>query len=288
MLLPQTPQPPLQVWAKGVVLGARLYGKLFLFTSALAVLGLLPRLELGLHLGDQLVTLDTLRASLGAPWFLLELVCILLSLLVQAVLILQVARFSGGQADGVAGGWRQALRRWLPLLGTVVLCALIVLFAALVAAMVGGIAAAAAKASLGRSGAEALILLLLFVAIAFVGVYLVLVQFAVVLEDKRPLAAIDLSFNLVRRNWWRTFLVLLITGAVLAGVVVLVSTPLEALFGWHGGVQTGRVMLEKSVLQMVLSALTAPFIVTILYVQYLDLKMRRAAEPPKPTAAFQA
>lgn len=290
MPLPQTPQPPVQVWTRGIELGVQLYGRLLVFTSPLALLALLPRLDIGLRLGNQPVTLDSLRASLGLRWVVIELVCVVLSLLVQAAIVLRVAQCSaaGAEADKRTVNWRQAVHSWLPLLGAVILCVLVVIFAALVAAMVGGIVAALAKAALGREGTEAIVMLLLFVAVVFVGVYLVLVQFAVVLERKGPLAAIDSSFNLVRNNWWRTFLVLLITGVVLVGVMVLASVPMEIAFGWRGSVQTGRVMLERSVLQMVLSALTAPFIATILYVQYLDLKMRRAAEPPKPTAALQA
>lgn len=65
MALPQASQPPLQIWSRGVVLGARSYGKLLPFTSLLAVLGLLPRLDLGLRLGNQMVTMESLRAALG-------------------------------------------------------------------------------------------------------------------------------------------------------------------------------------------------------------------------------
>lgn len=285
--LPDTPQPPLQVWAKGIELGMRIYGRLFLFTSLLAVLGLLPRLDLGLRMANQVVTMKSLRASLDARWILIELVCILLSLLVDAVIIARLGQSASVESVVVAPGWRQAFRSWLPLLGATLLCVLVLIFAVIVAAFVGGIVAAAGKAFLGHNGAMAIDMLLLFVAVVFLGVYLIFVQFAVVLEGKRPLAAINSSFNLVRGNWWRTFIVLLITGVVLAGVLLLVSLLAGTAFGWQGGVQTGRVLLEKSILQMVLSALTAPFVVAILYMQYLDLKLRRTMTPP-PVAAFRA
>lgn len=216
------------------------------------------------------------------------MVCVLLSLLLQAVIVVRVAHCAGGQPGALANDWRQGLHAWLPLLGTMVLCALILLFTAVVAAIAGGIAGVAGTALFGRAGAEAMVMLLLFIAVVFVGVYLVFVQFAVVLEGKRPLAAIDLSFNLVRNNWWRTFWILLITGVMITGVLLLVSVPVDTAFGWHDGAQTGRAMMEKGILQMVLSAVGAPFIAAILYVQYLDLKMRHAAAMASPTTSFQA
>ncbi|MGH8279959.1 MAG: hypothetical protein ACRETQ_10420 [Gammaproteobacteria bacterium] len=286
--LPQTPQPPLRVWSKGVALGAAAFSRLFLYTSLIAILGLLPRLYLDLRLGTDTMTAEHVRAALDLSWILLEVACVLVSLLVQALIIARLEQFAQTARAATAGAWRQAARSWLPLIGTVVLCLLILFFSALIAALVGGIVAAVAKGAIGREGAVAIVMALMLVVVVILGVYLIFVQFAVVLEKRRPLAAIDLSFNLVRGNWWRTFAVLLVTGVVIAAILMLVSLPLDSAFGWHGGVQTGRTMLEKAILQMVVSALSAPFIISILYVQYLDLKLRRAAAPPLPTAAFQA
>ena len=286
---PQAPQSPLQIWYGGIELGVHVFGKLFLFTSLIGILGLLPTLDLGLRIGDRPVTPESLKSLLDTRWFSIETVCILLSLLVQAVIIIRLDRLAAPEHGAVETDWRQACRSWLPLLGTMVLLILIVLFAAIIAGIVGAITGIVAGLFLGKIGAAAMVVTLLCAAMVFLVVYLIFIQFAVVLDKKRPLAAIDMSFNLVRGNWWRTFLVLLVMGAALGGILMSVSLPMDTWLGWRGGVQTGRVMLEKSVLQLVFSALSGPFIMAILYVQYRDLKLRRRrAESAPSSAALQA
>ncbi|MGH8377424.1 MAG: hypothetical protein ACRER7_00560, partial [Gammaproteobacteria bacterium] len=92
---------------------------------------------------------------------------------------------------------------------------------------------------------------------------------------------------LVFRNWWRTFLVLLITFIVVVAIAVVVMLPFIHWLPLLESVDTGRTLLIKGALRLVAAAVLSPFIAGILYVLYRDLQARHTHKA-SVTAAVQA
>jgi hypothetical protein len=128
---------------------------------------------------------------------------------------------------------------------------------------------------LGRESFTAVAAATIIAGLACIAIYLLFIQFIVVLERRSPVDSINASFNLVYRNWWRAFGVLLALLAMVLGICILVIIPFAP---WLHGVpmaDTGRSMLEKGVLQMVGVAVFTPFSLGVTYVLYNDLKLRK-------------
>lgn len=123
------------------------------------------------------------------------------------------------------------------------------------------------------------------VATAVVGVWIwvrtSLAMPVAVLERIGPARSLARSWRLTQRSWWRVFGLLLL-GTIIAGIVAnLVSTPF-ALVGiaapvlFPGAFWTYVVSTASSYVATVLSsALSAPFVVGVTTLLYIDLRMRR-------------
>lgn len=289
MQVPALPLAPLQVWLRGMELGARGFRRLFAFTTLLGFLGLLPTVEIALRIGDARVTPQLLRTFLDWRWLLVEAAAVVITQLVQAVAVTRLDNLVHERAVNAAVEWRRGFKAWMPLLGATLLYGLISIVAVAIALLVGIVAAALGTALLGRPAGVVLMALCVGGVLVFLAVYLLFIQFVVVLDGRGPVGAVNLSFNLVRGHWWRTFGVLLITGFALGGIALLLVLPLAPLLDLHGGAQTGRNLLERGVLQMIGVALFGPFVLGVLYLQYRDLKLRRAtAAAAPPPATIQA
>lgn len=292
--LDSTPQRPGRIWSRGLELGWRGFGRLFGLAALLGLVGLLPTLYFAEQLGDTTLTRDSLLRLLQSPHFivdflLLELLVLVCGSFVNALIIRRVERTATGTT--VARELHYALNKLPALVLGGILVFITVLIGILIAALVGGILGALVGTALGHNAAVVVTQICVFAAMIYIAVNLLFFQFAIVLDDKGPVAALNHSCALVFHNWWRTFLVLLITVLVIVMCVVSVMLPLSIPLAawWHtlAGADTGRSLLVKGVLRLVGTAVFTPFVVAILYVLYRDLKVRRTP-PPVPPARLQA
>lgn len=96
---------------------------------------------------------------------------------------------------------------------------------------------------------------------------------AVVIEGCRPLASLKRSFRLVRRNWWRTFAVWMLTLLVTFGITVALSIATElpgSLLGDTGALATAFALISG----LIVGALTTPVSGIAGTLLYLDLRQR--------------
>ena len=292
--LDTTPQQPGRVWSRGLELGKLGFGRLFGPAALLGLIGLLPTLYFAARLGDVTLTREHLLDLLRSPHFLadfllVELLVLVCGSFVNALIIRQVERAATGAA--ASHELRYALAKLPALVLAAVLVFITLMIGLLIAALVGSILGAVVGAAFGRGAAIAVTQVCVFAAMIFIMVNLLFFQFAIVLDSKGPVAALNHSCVLVFHNWWRTFLVLLITVIVLVLCVVVVMLPLSLPFSAGlqslAGADTGRSLLVKGVLRLVGTAVFTPFVVAILYVLYRDLKVRRVIRSV-PTTTLQA
>lgn len=261
MELPTTPQSPAQVFLAGIGLGTRHFSKLFLFTTLSGFLGLLPTLYMASELGDATLTPQLRLGLLTGHWLGVECAAVVISLLVQALLILRLDHLARREPAVFSEDWRRALRILLPLIVAAIVCG--------IALFIG--------------------YLLLIVPGVILTVTLIFFQFEVVLERSGPIQALNRSHALVWGNWWRIFGVLIMMLVVL--IIILVA--LGAIAGnlWHLNDPAiyARDLIGQGVEGMVFTTLLGPFGISILYAQYQDLKLRRIlADSAPPTAAIHA
>ncbi|HEX5339430.1 MAG TPA: hypothetical protein VFX47_00955 [Gammaproteobacteria bacterium] len=246
--LSSTPQATSQILSKGIEVGVNSFPRLFLFTTLAGFLGLIPILYLVLRIGDVAITREVLSGARDATWYLIELVCFLLGVLLQGILVLRLDNLVQRGATDFRNESRYALQVLLPLFvsSVVFVCAVLVGYVLLI---VPG--------------------LILTVSLAFF-------QFCVVLDRQGPIAALNRSHTLVWGNWWRTFWALLIMLLVIALIAVVLLVPFALALGMHTSADTGRNLLIQGVLQMVAEAIFSPFALAVMYTLYNDLKVRHA------------
>ena len=292
--LESTPQRPGRIWSRGLELGWLGFGRLFGLAALLGLINLLPTLYFAKWLGDKAPTRDTLLQLLHSSRFvagllLLELLVLVLGSLVYALIILRVERTVTGAVS--AHELQIALGKLPALVLSGILAFITFLIGTLIALLVGGVLGAVVGSALGRGAVEIVAEICMFAAMVFIAVNLLFFQFAIVLDGKGPVAALNYSCALVLRNWWRTFLVLLMTVAVIVICAAIVMLPLSlTLAPWlHSltGAETSRSLLVNGVLRLLGTAVFFPFVVAIMYMLYRDLKVRRAP-PAGPTATVQA
>lgn len=292
--LDTTPQQPGRLWSRGLALGTLGFGRLFGPAALLGLIGLLPTLYFAERLGDAALTRKRLLELLRSPHFvadflLVELLVLVCASFVNALIIRQVERTATGTA--ASHELRYALSKLPALVLAGILAFVTLMVGLLIAALVGGVLGALVGAALGHGAAIVITQVCVFAAMAFIMVNLLFFQFAIVLDSKGPVAALNHSCALVFHNWWRTFLVLLITVVVvvLCAVVVMLplSLPLSVWLHSLDGANSGRTLLVNGVLRLVGTAVFTPFVVAIVYVLYRDLKVRRATRSV-PTASIQA
>lgn len=261
MELPTTPQPPAQVFLAGIGLGARHFGKLFLFTTLTGFLGLLPTLYMASELGDATLTPPLRLGLLTGRWLGVECAAVVISLLVQTFLILRLDHLARRESAAFPADWRRALRALLPLIVASIICG--------IALFIG--------------------YLLLIVPGVILTVTLIFFQFEVVLERTGPIQALNRSHTLVWGNWWRTFGVLIMMLVVLIVIAVVLGAIAGGLWHLNDPATSARDLIGQGVEGMVLTAVLGPFGIAVLYAQYQDLKLRRTlADSAPPTAAIHA
>lgn len=249
--LASTPRDLGEILVQGLRLGRLAFRRLFMLTSLLAFLGLAPTVCLVWGAGDapiSMANLAEMAERIRGPYGLALLGVMLASMPIRALLLSRIAATSRGQTEGLQEEFGKALRAWPPLF-----------LAGLIYILAIGLGA-----------------LLLIVPGVILGISLMFEEFAVVLEGRGPIQALNRSHNLVWGQWWRTF-----------GLLILIFVPLWVLMAITSGLLgidagnstdmsvTGRALFEQGVLEMVCFALLAPFGYSILYLYYHDLRLRK-------------
>ena len=212
-------------------------------------------------------------------------IAVLGNTILTGVLTVTVGQAVLGRKETLGSAWRMARGRIWPLIGTVLLVAvLIVLGWALVAGVSVG-AAVAIAAGAHQTGVGILVGVLgcitatVFAVITFVRWSLAVP--AVMLESSGPVASLRRSWRLVRRSSWRVWWALVLT-ELIAGIA---NAVMKAPFEVAGGVSTLALTSQAhaSALGLAISAvggilantLTAPLIAGVVVLLYTDLLMRR-------------
>lgn len=218
-----------------------------MLTTIIGLLVLLPNIYLAMHLGNVPVTPEQISKAQDAGWFLIQLPCSIVIMLLQGVLIVRLDNMVRNGAVDFRREIQRGLRAWP---------ALIIGGVIMVAALIAGY-------------------ILLIVPGVLLTVSLAFFQFCVMLDGQGPLAALNHSHTLVWGNWWRTFWVIILMALVLILISVVVLIPFALMLGLHHGTLTGRDLLVEGVLEMIAAAIFTPFIFATMYVQFNDLKLRR-------------
>ncbi|MGH8398403.1 MAG: hypothetical protein ACRETA_09200 [Gammaproteobacteria bacterium] len=288
--LNSSPQSPMSIWSRGVALGRASFRRLFALASLLGFISLLPTLYLAGKLGNTAVTPESLLRLFKQGDFigyllLLELLVIILSSLVNALIIRRI--HAAAQVTLPEHELTFALRKLPVLVLSSILFGITMIIGIFIAALIGAILGAVLGAMLGHGVAIVVTQACVIAAALFIIVNLLFFQFAIVLDGKGPIGALNYSSALVFRNWWRTFLVLLITFIVVVVIAAAVILPFIHWLPFLESVDTGRTLLVKGVLRLVGAAVLSPFIAGILYVLYCDLRARHAQKTTS-TVAVQA
>ena len=275
--LPTAPQSPVEIIGSGFGLGIGVYPKILMATSLIAFLELLPTMNLALHLGDVEITPEEqLRQQLSSHQLLVQLASILLVLLVHGMLIARLDHFARGHAVEYRDEWKRGLRAFLPLVGALILSLLIVCAGFLLSLLIGQFTGMVGGLLMGESGIKLFSATTAVCIMLYMVVYLLFIQYCIVLEARGPIDAVNASFRLVLGRWWRTFAVLLLLFlmVIMLGIVLGVfAAPFVLSVINH---QTGRSLFILGVAQMIITAFVSPVFFAILYMLYNDLKLRAA------------
>jgi hypothetical protein len=210
------------------------------------------------------------------------------TVMVQGVVVAEVARATLGEKLTLAQVWRAAAPRLWALVGWTLLASLALIVAVgLIVAVVWAIIAIGtdfiglgiAIAVLGAIG--------LFVILAWLGTKLAIVPSVIVLERAPVFRAVGRSWALTRGYFWRTLGVLALVSIILSVASQVVTTPISLLMGIGSSLidPTGSVegaALTTFVLTYILlilvtlivSAITSVVQAAAVALVYIDLRMR--------------
>ena len=290
------PQKPMRVFLRGLELGLAGFRRLIALTSLLGFIGLVPTIFLAKKAGDAVVSPEFMLQQLkqGHTVFtllVLQLLVLVVSLYINALVIY---RIDGTANDTHTGSESlQAMYKMPSLLLAGILVIVTLLVGFLISILLGSLLGALAGVLFGHAAALAVTEFCIFALLIYIAIYVMFFQFAIVLDGKGPVQALNFSAALVFRNWWRTFQVLLYLVLVIAGIAIMTVLPF-AMFMPHSHwlptiaeMDTGKTLLIKGVIRLVGTVIFAPFFAAILYVLYHDLKMRRPVQTA-PTGVVQA
>lgn len=250
--LASTPRDLGEVLLQGLRLGRLAFRRLFMLTSLLAFLALIPTVSLVWGAGDATIAMgsfDELLQRLRGPYGVAVVVITVMGLPFQALLLSRIAAASRGQTEGLRQEWHGALRAWPWMFMAMIVYALAVLLG----------------------------FVLLIVPGLILAISLMFAQFSVVLDSLGPIQALNRSHNLVWGHWWRTLGLLLLMFVPLWLVVAIASGVMGIDTGNSTEMTvTGRALFEQGVVEMVFYALCSPFVYSVLYVYYHDLKLRKS------------
>ncbi|MGH8321671.1 MAG: hypothetical protein ACRESI_06935, partial [Gammaproteobacteria bacterium] len=198
------PQSPTKIWSRGVALGRASFRRLFALASLLGFISLLPTLYLAGKLGNTAVTPESLlqlfkQGNFIGYLLLLELLVIILSSFVNALIIRRIDTVVQGVLP--AHEFIFAVRKLPALVLSGILFGITMIIGIFIAALIGAIIGAVLGAMLGHGAAIVATQACVIAAALFIIVNLLFFQFAIVLDGKGPVSALNYSSALVFRNW---------------------------------------------------------------------------------------
>jgi hypothetical protein len=191
----------------------------------------------------------------------------------------------GGAATSAGEGLRVAVGRFLPLLGATIVAGILGTLIGMGFALVFGIVAAVAA---GAGGAAAVALLTIVAVVLMIalyalaaGLFFALVP-AVVIEGKGPIEAVSRTVALARGALGRVVGLMLVSFFIvylpILGVVVLTGTFTTLYDPAAAAAAAGSTAyLLQQVVTWTAGALTTPFLLSVIVVQYYDRRVRTEA-----------
>jgi hypothetical protein len=116
-----------------------------------------------------------------------------------------------------------------------------------------------------------------FALLLFPGIYIyvsfLFVTLAVLFDNRSIISALKYSYSLVKNNWWRTFCILIFNFIVVIPIVYVINKFwIPALFIFQYKLNT--IPIWTYMIHGLITILIVPWIITLLLVQYHDLKLR--------------
>ncbi|MGD8195559.1 hypothetical protein ACEXQB_013795 [Herbiconiux sp. P18] len=210
------------------------------------------------------------------------------SALLQAVLVIEVARGTLGEKRKLGELWKAAFKRTLPLTGWVALLFVAVLI--VVAVLVGIVVLAGVLGGSTGLAVSIVVVILLSLALvvpaAWVSTKLALVPSVIVLERVGLVQAMRRSWSLTNGNFWRTLGVIWLVSVILSAAGQIIQTPFSFLLPIVASVidpnNTGSgvvaiiaLYIGFLALTLLLGAVTSVVQAATVAVVYIDLRMRK-------------
>ncbi len=203
--------------------------------------------------------------------WLAYLLMLILSALCYTAIVLRIASVATGAISSLGGSLASGLRLLPRLLLQFLLFFVAMFIGAMASALLAGIGGAITG---GGRAVTAVIIIMLFLAFAFIFGRVFFASIVLMLDDAGPAESIAISWRLTRGYWWRCggiLLVLFIIGLVFTLVVGFVSTAIGAALGPASLLGIGVSQILSLLANAVLGSLFPAVLVAILY----DLKLRK-------------
>jgi hypothetical protein len=206
------------------------------------------------------------------------------SIILTAILIISVSQSVIGRVATVGEVWANAKGQVWRLVGLTLLLGVgwvvVVVGLVLLAVLLGS----GAVAAFGDA-APVLVALVIFVLVlaalvgmAFFAVRLTLSAPALMLERTGVIESLRRSWSLTRGHFWRIFGSLALATIIISVISYALMIPVSLGMAFMGGEEVTAFMITmvvSTVLQVLLSALTTPFLAAVLALVYIDVRMRK-------------
>lgn len=288
--------------------GKAMFGSALIFQLATTAVSLAVMfLVFGRFMSD-LFTMDTINSNDAAEleafggglvtfslsMLLTAFFAVLIQMVLQGALVVPVLRAVLNRKTTFGQMWRLTK----PRVGSLILLAVlyaaatlvaILLFTAIVVGLIFAMDAPnSSTAVLGVIGLSLLLSLPFVAAAVWIGTKVLLAPAAIVVENVGAIAGIKRSWQLTRRNWWRTFGTSILAAIIAAVIGSVITTPVSLLVSFLVPVMMGgdptddqsvTAMLVAQVIAGVVGAIvgavTLAFQTGVMALIYVDLRMRR-------------
>lgn len=244
------------ILSKSVELYTSVFKKIFPFTIILGILFSIPNLYYSLSVNS-----EQFNANTNANLFTLSksiifgLVLALALSLLNGSMIYAIGKIVANETASFKNALQKSFSKLHILIGTQLLFFVFILILAAFSILI-------AKFSLMAFGIAFFVLITLIMIIRFC-FYIPLIIF----DNAGPISAMSKSYHITVGFWWRTLL-LSFLASLPHLVFVVIDMPLNLL---------SKYIVD--VMNIIESVVTLPFSLTVLYLQYLDLKNRNGLTP---------
>ncbi len=194
-----------------------------------------------------------------------------------------IASYYLGTATTVGAVYRFALRKWLTLIGVMLLMGLVVGGGAIVCMIPVGVMIGVSGGMMGDNAGLAILtgvmaVLLGFVAVVavtYVGTMLYFCGLVVVLEDSPAVAALRRSWSLVRGHFWRVFGTVLLLSIMVSIARAIMVYPIQFALTLLGEDWLQVTYAVTQGIDVVAGVLTFPLAIAGTVLLYYDLRIRK-------------